>query len=310
MKISLTGANGFIGKNLLSKLLKDNHDIKILSNKTCSNKLIKVCPGSFSSDNHDIYNFLKGSDIVINCAGEISDNKMMQSTNVDGVKKLLNVISENNMNIKFLQLSSAGVYQKEIDLNNYKLINESYEIYSKDKYEQSKLDADNVITNFSENNNINYIILRPTAIYSKNMTNQSLRNLINYIKKRYFFYIENKDSVLSYLHLDDLTDTIINIINNDYFNNKIYNLSDDVKINQTVDKITSIFNAQVINKKISKRLYKFLVFILPRFLKIPIKQSFYNALTCMSIIDSSLAKKELQFKPTRHLYDCIDELIS
>ena len=43
------------------------------------------------------------------------------------------------------------------------------------------------------------------------MTNQSLRNLINYIKKRYFFYIENKDSVLSYLHLDDLTDTIINI---------------------------------------------------------------------------------------------------
>ena len=103
---------------------------------------------------------------------------------------------------------------------------------------------------------------------------------------------------------------MINIINHDYFNNKIYNLSDDVKLNQTIDKITALDNNKVINKNVSKRFYKFLVFILPKFLNIPIKQSIYNALTSRTIIDSSLAKKELQFKPTRHLHECIDELMS
>ena len=310
MKISLTGANGFIGKNLLTKLLKDNHKVSILSNKPCSNKLVKVFSGNLSSGDSVIYDFLKDSDVVINCAGEVSNNKKMQSTNVDGVKKILNIIRDNNMKIKLLQLGSAGVYQKELDLINYQHINESYEIYSDNTYEKSKLDADKEIIKFSENNELDFVILRPTAVYSKNMPNDSLRSLIKYVKKRYFFYIGSKDSILSYLHLEDLTDTMINIINHDYFNNKIYNLSDDVKLNQTIDKITALDNNKVINKNVSKRLYKFLVLILPKFLNIPIKQSIYNALTSRTIIDSSLAKKELQFKPTRHLHECIDELMS
>ena len=306
MKISLTGANGFIGRNLLAKLLQANHTVKILSNQSCPNRLVKVCKGDFSSNANDIYNFLKDSDVLINCAGEISNIKKMKNTNFIGVKKILNIIKDRNISIKFLQLSSAGVYQKNYELNNYEYINEKNKNYSNNIYEQSKLQADTEIMAHAKN----YIILRPTAIYSKDMPNNSLRNLIKFVEKRYYFYIGDKNSILSYLHVDDLTDTIMNIILKDYFNNQIYNLSNDTKLKETIDRITDIYNTRNITKQVSKGFYKFLIILLPKFLKLPISSSIYNALTSKTIIDSSLAKKNLQFNPTRCLHEHIDELIS
>ena len=37
MKISLTGSNGFVGKNLLQKLIKDGHHVKVLSSSNANN---------------------------------------------------------------------------------------------------------------------------------------------------------------------------------------------------------------------------------------------------------------------------------
>lgn len=305
MIISLTGANGFIGNNLLMKLLSHNHTVKVLSTQSVLHESVSYYKGNFSSPDNILYEFLKGSDVIINCAGEILEEKKMQSTNVHGVKRLLNIINNKKLDIKFLQLSSAGVYKKNIDLIHYEYLDEKNKEYSNNIYEQSKLDGEKEIIA----NSGRYLILRPTAIFSKNMTNNSLRNLIKYVKKGLFFYIGEKDSMLSYLHLDDLTDTIVNIIHLDHFNNRIYNLSNDTKLEDTINSITNNLNIKTVDRKINRKLYKILNILSPRFLKLPISNSIYNALTSKTIIDSSLAKNELRFKPKRDLHDCINELI-
>ena len=305
MIVSLTGANGFIGNNLLMKLLSHKHTVKVLSTQSGLHGAVSHHKGDFSSPDNILYEFLKGSDVIINCAGEILDEQKMQATNVHGVKRLLSIINNKKLDIKFLQLSSAGVYKKNTDLLYYEYLDENTTEYSNNIYEQSKLNAEIEIIANSDR----YLILRPTAIFSKNMTNNSLRNLIKYVRKRLFFYIGEKDSILSYLHLDDLTDTIVNIIHLDHFNNKIYNLSNDTKLEDTINSITNNLKIKTVDRQINRKLYKILNMISPRFLKLPISKSIYNALTSKTIIDSSLAKNELRFKPKRVLHDCIDELI-
>ena len=115
MIISLTGANGFIGNNLLMKLLSHNHTVKVLSTQSGFHESVSYHKGDFSSPDNILYEFLMGSDVIINCAGEILDEKKMQSTNVHGVKRLLNIINNKKLDIRFLQLSSAGVYKKNTD---------------------------------------------------------------------------------------------------------------------------------------------------------------------------------------------------
>ena len=118
MKISLTGANGFIGKNLLTKLLKDNHKVSILSNKPCSNKLVKVFSGNLSSGDSVIYDFLKDSDVVINCAGEVSNNKKRPALSGVNYLMMLGYVFGGWMMIK--------TASKSIDLKNDKSMDEDF----------------------------------------------------------------------------------------------------------------------------------------------------------------------------------------
>ena len=74
MKISLTGSGGFVGQNLLQKLISDGHHVKVLSSSDTSNhKNVTVIKGTLSSDHTILEPFIKDADFIINCAGEIID---------------------------------------------------------------------------------------------------------------------------------------------------------------------------------------------------------------------------------------------
>ena len=217
-------------------------------------------------------NFIADSDIIIDCAGELIDKSEMQSVNVEGVKRLLTLISIKTNNTRFLQLGSAGVYDKtKIETDNLE-IDETYSYFSKNLYEKSKYQADEFLIDYAKDNNINFTILRPSAIFSKGMPNNSLRRLINYVRKRYFFYIGTNDAIMSYLHLDDLVDIMIKIIDANSFNNRIYNLSYDTELNLTINAITDYYRVKKIKKTINKKLYYFLSSMIPSYINLPISK--------------------------------------
>jgi nucleoside-diphosphate-sugar epimerase len=311
MNISITGSNGFIGFSLLKRLLNNGHNIKILTSKKSLivNPNVKSFYGDFSSDDVLLNSFIADSDLIINCAGELTDKAKMQSVNVAGVKKLIMLASRQINNIKFLQLGSAGVYDKtKIGIDSPK-INETYSYFSKKLYEKSKYQADKFLINYAKESKISFTILRPSAIFCKDMPNNSLRRLIHYVRKRYFFYIGSNDAIMSYLHLDDLVDIMVKVIDENSFNNRIYNLSCDTELYLTINAITNYYQTKKINKTISKNLYYFISSILPSNSFLPINKSIYHSMTSKATIDSSLAKKDLGFEPKKSLPNYITDLI-
>ena len=81
MKISLTGSGGFVGQNLLQKLISDGHHVKVLSSShTGNHKNVTVIKGTLSSDRTILEPFINDADFIINCAGEIIDeNKIIET---------------------------------------------------------------------------------------------------------------------------------------------------------------------------------------------------------------------------------------
>lgn len=311
MKISLTGSGGFVGQNLLQKLISDGHHVKVLSSSDTGNhKNVTVIKGTLSSDHTILEPFINDADFIINCAGEIIDENKMEATNIHGVQNLLDIINIKKKDIKWIQLGSAGIYKRNYyTKKDYEYVTEDSEIHTDNYYEKTKWYADNILLNASRNKSLRVYILRPTAIYGKDMPNDSLRRLIKHIKQRLFFYIGSKDNILSYLHVDDLTDLIVSIISSQPSYTGVYNISNDSKISQTVNEVTDLLKIKKINLVINHKFAKLIAKVLPKVLNIPLTDSVIRALTCRSIIDSSKAVRELGYKPKKPIYKYIYELI-
>ena len=91
---------------------------------------------------------------------------------------------------------------------------------------------------------LNYIILRIFNIYGINKKNDFFNYVYDNIKSSNKIKIYNSQIKLSWLHIDDLTDAIIKIINSKKITNQIINLGGDKSFSnlQTVKKILKIGN--------------------------------------------------------------------
>ena len=89
---------------------------------------------------------------------------------------------------------------------------------------------------------LNYIILRIFNIYGINKKNDFFNYVYDNIKSSNKIKIYNSQIKLSWLHIDDLTDAIIKIINSKKITNQIINLGGDKSFSnlQTVKKILKI----------------------------------------------------------------------
>ncbi|MGB9621939.1 MAG: NAD(P)H-binding protein [Brevinematia bacterium] len=138
MTVFLTGANGFIGKNVLEKLLYKN--IKIIAlvrdRKKMEEFIEKFSPKTYLRNLELIegdlllpesyYSKLKNVDIVINLVGIRKENQKKGITfwkyNFETAKQLVRVSLENNVK-RFLQLSTigaSGTTKYEYFLTKYK----------------------------------------------------------------------------------------------------------------------------------------------------------------------------------------------
>lgn len=182
MNCLLTGANGFLGKSIAQELSNGNK-VFSLSRTTGDYKI---------SLEKDIPNFKQFIDLVIHTAGKahvvpknIKDNASFFDVNVQGTLNLLRGIELSATIPKgFIFISTVAVY----GISQGNKINENSPLLAKDPYGLSKIQAENVIMDWCNKNNVTCTILRLPLLVGPNPPG-NLGNMVRAIHKGYYFNI-------------------------------------------------------------------------------------------------------------------------
>ncbi len=174
MKFLVTGGAGFIGKHLVAKLLRDQHEITIFDNFSLSSKnnITHLLENGVSLVTGDILDYdlllksMSNHDFVIHLAAQtsvsrsITDPKTTADIIVDGtVNVLKSCVKTNVKNLIFS--SSAAVYGNSLDT----LISENSQLSPLSSYGASKLVAEYNLQAFSKFFGLNCISLRLFNVY-------------------------------------------------------------------------------------------------------------------------------------------------
>jgi len=240
--ILVTGATGFLGKELLNRLVEDGFCVRIICRKSSD---ISCLPKDNIDikyvDIRDIEKFdeiFNGIEIVLHCASALQGNwNDHYETSILGTQKLLDQCIKHDIN-KIVHISSMGI----LDYSNIKkgqIINEDspLEKYPNKRgfYTKAKLLQEKLVNEYIEKTNLNITIIRPGIIVDSN--NPSMMADIGFRIKGIIMHIGFKSRVLRVVSLNNLVDSIILSFKSEHTKGKTYNVLDSPI--KTIDYIRS-----------------------------------------------------------------------
>jgi dihydroflavonol-4-reductase len=175
MKIALTGASGHIGANLCRKLLEDNHDLRVLTNKftdSLEGLDLEAVKGDILNMT-SLKELAEGAEVLIHLAASISINGDQQvlDTNVVGTKNVLDAVRRCQVR-RLLHFSSihALVHQPRDQI-----LDEGRQLAVSDHiiYNQSKALAEELVRH-AVASGLDAVIINPTSVIGPNDFKPSL----------------------------------------------------------------------------------------------------------------------------------------
>ena len=200
-KIFLSGSTGFLG-NIIINNLKHKYKIsELLNPETLQNLRLE----------HEVPVFREVYDLVIHCAGkahsipknEIERNKFFE-VNVIGTENLLKGLALIGVPKQFVFISSVAVYGKENGVN----ITENEKLNAKDPYGLSKIQAEKLIIDWCQKNNVICTILRLPLLVGKNPPG-NLGNMIKAIQRGFYFNVGGGKAKKSMVLAEDVANILL-----------------------------------------------------------------------------------------------------
>lgn len=211
----ITGASGFVGKNILP-LLSESYDMKTLGlfkddDYTCDlEKEIPILDRKF--------------DVVFHVAGKahvstksINDIKSFYNVNYKGTMNLCNALEQSEVPRNFIFISSVAVYGLEYGEN----ITEDYPLNGNSAYARSKILAEEFLIRWCSKNNVILTILRPSLIAGPQPPG-NLGNMIKGIQNGKYISIAKGRAKKSVLMVQDIANLLPLVINK----GGVYNVCD------------------------------------------------------------------------------------
>ncbi len=253
--VLVIGGNGYVGVELVNKLLKNNYkvtsyDLMIYGNNLIEDpNLINIKGDIRNIDMLDSH--IKGKDLVIHLACISNDPsfelnpKLGKDINLDSFLPIVNSCKKNKIK-RFIYASSSSVYGVKSEKNVDELLKlEPLTDYSKYKAECEKLLLDNHSSIFTP------VVLRPATVcgFSKR---QRLDVIVNIFTNLAFH--KNEISIFGgnqlrpNIHIKDMVDSYLKVIEaeSSLIDLEIFNVGN---INQSVSDIASIVKNNI-NKKV------------------------------------------------------------
>ena len=283
MNIAISGSSGFIGNNLSNFLDKYENINLILISRNPS-----IDDHSYSFDDFFSGNIDNKIDIFIHLASPNYDYCKDNSLR-DGIVGLTGNILRNLENYeckKFIYFSSCKVYG-ESSMDNV-IYSESSKLNPISDYAKAKAEAESIVSDFSIEKNIDFLIYRLPFVYGDGMKS-NLKTLLKIINQSIpFILIKGKSSPKkSFVCIDNINKTIIyNIESLHSIDNSILNLSDSnsVSLNDFLSEYKKVSNSKTIFLRFPIILFIFLS-------KVPILGKIILKIYGGFDIDNSMIKK-------------------
>lgn len=205
--VALTGATGFVGGHLLNALLSQGYIINALTRQPRKSTENLTWINGDLQNTAAIKELICDADIVINLAGLVKARSLndFNAANSVAVTTILNEINALENKPHFIQISTLAA--REAGLSHYA---------------SSKFDGEQRIIN--NETNLNWTILRPPAIYGPR--DLETLKIFKMIKFRLALYPDNKHNRASWLHVEDLSEAILKIMEQDRHYGKIIEIDD------------------------------------------------------------------------------------
>ena len=290
MNILITGSTGFLG-GIIRNVLQNNYSIFGLSR---SNTEYNIQLQS------DIPVFIEDFNIVIHSAGKAhiipkcdKENSIFFFFFVKGTQNLLKGIEQSKVLPKsFIFISTVAVYGVDQGEN----INENTPLLANDSYGKSKIQAEKLVLEWCQKNNVICTILRLPLLVGDNPPG-NLGAMINGINKGYYFNIAQGEARKSMVLAND----VANIVLKASEIGGIYNLTDG-----SHPSFYELSNA-IARRNGKKRLFNIPFFIAKSIAlvgdfvgsKFPLNSYKLKKITTDLTFDDTKARQVLGWKPTK-----------
>ncbi len=317
MKISITGASGFIGKLLLKQLSSTQHAVSILTRKEAdAGPGVSCIRGDLLKEDAALHAFADGSDVILHCAGEIKDESLMQQLHVDGTRHLLRAVSasikQHGKPVHWVQLSSVGAYGLDgAGSQSGRTITEDSQEQPVGMYEVTKTASDQLVREFAAQEPLfSYTIVRPTIVIGSNMPNQSFHAMARMIKRGAFFRIGRRQAIATYVLVDDVVRALLQCISDRRAHGKVFIVANDCPLDQVIDALALAMQVAAPKLILPEAPLRLLVKLTAPWLKLPLTTARIDALTRKTHYSSSLIGSTLGFFPAESVPQSIPQLIN
>ena len=284
MKVSITGANGFLGSYLSDYLEKKYLQVnKITRERGYDLKNINI------DENYKKWDqILVDSEVLVHCASKVHDfsnssYKEFNEVNVEASCSLLNLAIRNNLR-RFIFISTIKVLGECTPLN--KPFNSQSKPNPIGNYALSKFEAEKKLNYIAKQNNIDLIIIRPPLIYGPNV-GANFYKMMNIVYKKIPLPFKNIDNKRSNVFVGNLSDLIYQCIVQKNIRKDIFLVSDKelVSSKKLMEMISLNFNYKI-------KLFAFPLKILSLIFSILNKKNQFNRIK-ESLVVNSLETNQL-----------------
>lgn len=229
--ILLTGASGFVGRQLSARILKEN------VNLTCAVRSSFVCEGASRMEHiagidgqTDWTKCLAGVDIVIHAAARVH---IMKDTSLDPLTEFRKINVDGSLNLA-RQAVSAGlkrfVFISSVKVNGEETTRKPFAAFDEpaplDPYGQSKLEAEIALRELSHATGLEVVIIRPPLIYGPGVRANFLK-LMQLVRIGIPLPLGAIHNCRSMVALDNLVDLLIACTHHPAASGQTFMVSDD-----------------------------------------------------------------------------------
>jgi len=221
-KILVTGASGYIGRDLLKRLLKEEYKLVVLVRDLgkmpawlLGNQNLQIVEGDLSNKKA-LKKAVGKADVVFHLAAALrmfEKNRELYQTNVVGLKNLLSACKKANRKIRFIFASTIDVGKRETD------------------YARSKIKGEEIIKKFcSGNSKIKYTIIRIGNIWGPGEEGMmggvaKIMDKRNWQGSILYHVLGNK--LLYLIEMKNLVEKLVDLVKNPKATNKTLSLIDE-----------------------------------------------------------------------------------